>query len=190
MSLLPETRVGDADRDRVARDLGDHLVAGRLTLDEFVERVEAAHAALTAGELEAVTRDLPAVTPAEPPRRRKRARWVVSVMSGVDRRRRWRLAERTHVIAVMGGANLDLRQAELEAQESTLTLVGIMGGVNVVVPEGVRVEVSGVAIMGSKNERISDTPVLPGAPLIRVRVLMVMGGANIRSRPRRDENAS
>jgi hypothetical protein len=106
-------------------------------------------------------------------------------MSGIDRRRRWRLAQRTNLLAVMGGANLDLRQAELEAAESTLSIYAIMGGANVIVPEGVRVEVTGIAIMGGKNEQISSEPPLPDAPLIRIRVLAIMGGVNIRSRPAR-----
>ncbi len=187
MSSSPELRVGDADRDRVARDLRDHLVAGRLTLDEFVERVEAAHEARTVADLEQLTHDLPAVSieaaPAVPAPSRKRARWIVAVMSGVERRRRWRLAQKTNVVALMGGANLDLRQAELEAAESTLSIYAMMGGVNVILPEGVRVDVTGLAIMGSKNERISETAPVRDAPLVRIRVLAIMGGVNIRSRP-------
>ena len=104
-------------------------------------------------------------------------------MSGVDRRRRWRLAPRTTVVAVMGGAKLDLRHAELEALETTLTIFAVMGGVDVIVPEGVNVEVTGIAVMGAKNENVSHAPARPGSPLIRIDVFAVMGGVNIRSRP-------
>ena len=34
----PDLRASDADRDRVAVQLRDHLADGRLTLDEFTER--------------------------------------------------------------------------------------------------------------------------------------------------------
>jgi hypothetical protein len=182
----PALRAGDTDRDRVALALRDHLVAGRLTLDEFAQRVDLAHAAKTLDELEALTRDLPAETAAPasaPATRRKPARWIVAVMGGASRRSRWRLAERTNVIAVMGGASLDLRGAQIDAAEVTMNVVSIMGGVDIVVPEGVPVEVAGFSIMGGRNERIADVPPLPGAPLIRIRMFGLMGGANIRSRP-------
>jgi len=180
-------RAGDADRDRVAAGLRDHLVAGRLTLDEFVERVDRAHEARTLAELEELTRDLPAVEPSAPVQsRRKASSWIVAVMSGSDRRRRWRLAAKTTVVAVMGGANLDLRQAELEAAESELTIYAVMGGVNVIVPEGIDVDVSGIAVMGGKDVRVSDAPVRPGAPFVRIRVYAVMGGVSVRSKRGRE----
>src|SRR5947208_1898715 len=56
-------RVADADREQVAGELREHLVAGRLTPDEFEERVEIAYRASTRGELDSVRADLP-MTPA------------------------------------------------------------------------------------------------------------------------------
>ncbi|MFC0526395.1 DUF1707 SHOCT-like domain-containing protein [Phytohabitans kaempferiae] len=55
-----EIRASDDDRHRVVDALQRHTEAGRLTLDEFTERVDGAYAARTLAELEAVTRDLPA----------------------------------------------------------------------------------------------------------------------------------
>jgi hypothetical protein len=53
-------RASDADRHRVVDALQRHTEAGRLSLDEFTERVDSAYAARTLAELAAVTRDLPA----------------------------------------------------------------------------------------------------------------------------------
>lgn len=53
------TRASDADRDRIAAALGDHHVAGRLTLEEFQERLDRAYAAKTLGELDDLMADLP-----------------------------------------------------------------------------------------------------------------------------------
>ena len=53
-------RVADADRDRTVTLLREHVVEGRLTLDEFSERMGAALEARTRGELDAVMADLPA----------------------------------------------------------------------------------------------------------------------------------
>ncbi len=52
-------RVGDADREAVAGQLRDHYADGRLTLDELNERLDAAFAAKTKADLDAVLRDLP-----------------------------------------------------------------------------------------------------------------------------------
>jgi len=55
------TRASDADRDRVADSLREHLAAGRLTPEEFNERLDKAFAAKTLGELDDLMADLPAV---------------------------------------------------------------------------------------------------------------------------------
>lgn len=52
-------RVGDAERDAVAADLSEHYTAGRLTLDELDERLSAAFAAKTYGQLTQLMADLP-----------------------------------------------------------------------------------------------------------------------------------
>lgn len=52
-------RASDDDRRRVLAALERHTTAGRLDLDEFAERVDAAHAARTLAELAELTRDLP-----------------------------------------------------------------------------------------------------------------------------------
>jgi Domain of unknown function (DUF1707) len=57
----PHLRAADTDRAAVATVLGQHMSAGRLTLDEFDERLTRAYAAKTFGELEELTADLPAV---------------------------------------------------------------------------------------------------------------------------------
>ncbi len=61
----PDLRVGDADREAVAAALREHYAQGRLTLEEFNERIEAAFAATMRSQLSALTRDMPPVaTPA------------------------------------------------------------------------------------------------------------------------------
>src|SRR5207237_10559649 len=90
VSDLPELRVSDADRDRVALALRDACAEGRLTLDELAARVGHAYAAKTAGELEALTRDLPAA-PVER-KRRRRTKWLSGVLFGyIVRKGRWRV---------------------------------------------------------------------------------------------------
>lgn len=52
-------RIGDAERDAVAADLGEHYAAGRLTLDELNERLTAVFDAKTYGQLTRIMSDLP-----------------------------------------------------------------------------------------------------------------------------------
>lgn len=67
MASGPDLRIGDADRDAVAARLREGYAQGRLTLDEFNERLSAALAATTERELSQVTRDLPHPVTLTPP---------------------------------------------------------------------------------------------------------------------------
>lgn len=60
-ALAPQAmRIGDAERDVATQELGEHFVAGRLTLDELHERLGLALSARTHGQLVRVMADLPA----------------------------------------------------------------------------------------------------------------------------------
>jgi Domain of unknown function (DUF1707)/Cell wall-active antibiotics response 4TMS YvqF len=183
-SSTPALLASDAERDQVVAALRDHLVDGRLTLDDFSQRLDAAHAARTAAELEALTDDLPRSSAPAGVSKRKPIRWSVAVMGGVERRSRWRVPEQTVAVAVMGGCCLDLRKAEIESSEIDVTAVAVMGGVDIIVPEGVEVELTGFALMGGKDARLRDVPPLPGTPFVRVRAFAFMGGVTVHSKPR------
>lgn len=67
---MGELRIGTAERERAAAELGEHLAAGRLTTDEFDERVQRAYQAKTAADLQPLFADLPELNPPQPPRPR------------------------------------------------------------------------------------------------------------------------
>ncbi len=56
-------RIGDDERDDAAADLGEHYAAGRLSLDELHERLDAVLAAKTFGHLTRIMTDLPRLSP-------------------------------------------------------------------------------------------------------------------------------
>jgi hypothetical protein len=175
-------RVSDAERDAVLRTLGDHAAVGRLTLDELEDRSGRALTAKTRGDLATLTSDLPreagqALTPV--PSRRKPVRWMVAVLSGGRRRGRFRAEGSINSVAVMGGNEIDLREAEIAGGELTLNLIAFMGGAEVYIPDSVELDVGGFSFMGGHEEIGSDRPPRPGAPLIRIRIYNVMGGASI-----------
>jgi class 3 adenylate cyclase len=90
----------------------------------------------------------------------------------------------------MGGVELDLREALLEDDVVEITAWAIMGGVTVVVPEGIPVECSGFMLMGGRSNRIKEVPTVPGAPVIRVKGYGLWGGIDVRSKPPRGTEQS
>src|SRR5947208_12075852 len=61
MASDPRIRASDADRDRTAALLREHHAAGRLTAEEFNERLDKAYAAKTLGDLDQLLSDLPGI---------------------------------------------------------------------------------------------------------------------------------
>jgi hypothetical protein len=106
----PSLRVSDADREQAVAALREHLLAGRLTLAEFSERVEAALTARVGGELARVQEDLPAVVPAAGSHR-KPARFTAALFGRAVRRGRLRLRGRAVAASVFGDLDFDLREA-------------------------------------------------------------------------------
>lgn len=180
----PQIRVSDADRDEVAQLLNEHAAVGRLTLAEHEERVELAFGAKTRGELDRLLADLPATSGAarsavDMPVRRKVSRWLVAIMGGSHRRGRFRLSGSVNTLAIMGGDDVDLREAEIDGDEVVINAYAFMGGTDIYVPDTVEVIVEGIAIMGGNDERGSRRSARKGAPVIRVRAYAFMGGIDI-----------
>jgi len=175
-------RVSDAERDATVRVLGDHAAVGRLTLDELEERAGQALTAKTRGDLAALTSDLPRQATAADvavPQTRKPVRWMVAIMGGSHRRGRFRAVGSVNSVSIMGGDEIDLREAEIEGGELTLNMFALMGGATVYVPDSVELEVSGFSLMGGNTELGSQRSPRPGAPVIHVRSWNLMGGATI-----------
>jgi hypothetical protein len=175
-------RVSDAERDETLRVLGEHASVGRLTLDELEERSSRALAAKTRGDLATLTGDLPQEAgqgrPA-PALARKPVRWMVAIMSGSHRRGRFRAVGSINAISIMGGDDIDLREAEIEGGELTINLFALMGGANIYVPDSIELDVGGFSLLGGNTEIGSERPARPGAPVIRLRAWNLMGGATI-----------
>lgn len=179
----PALRISDAERESAVRTLGEHHAVGRLSYDEFVERMDQAYEARTHEQLELLTADLPmAHAPTAQPRKR---RWLVSVMGGNERAEDVATDE-TMIVDFMGGSDLDLRAASFPDGEATVTAIAVMGGSTIWVPEGARVELSGFALMGGNSNRVPKSTSATG-PLIRVKAWSLMGGVDVRSGSRRSE---
>jgi class 3 adenylate cyclase len=181
----PAIRVSDIDRQQTVEVLRRHCADGRLTLDEFSDRVGLAFEAKTRADLDLVTADLPSTTtvPAvSPANRRSPTRSAVAILSSHRQTGRWRPGESIGAVAIMGSCELDLRNAEIDHAVITINASAIMGSIDVIVPEGTEVELTGFNFMGSKECRVADVPANPGGPVIRVNAFALMGSVMVRNR--------
>ncbi|MBO1416034.1 DUF1707 domain-containing protein [Streptomyces sp. FH025] len=198
-----EMRVSDADRERIAELLRDAYAEGRLDADEHAERIGAAYAAKTFGDLVPLTRDLPAhrsvsfakppldapapapapaaARPPMPPARHESPS-VVAIFGGASRKGRWRVGAQLTAFTAFGGVEIDLTDAVFESPEVEITVTAIFGGVEVRVPENVTLLGSGVGIFGGFDVR-EQTAADPYAPVVRVKGLALFGGCE--AKPRR-----
>jgi hypothetical protein len=181
---LPALRASDAERERTVAVLRAGAEHGRLTFDELAQRTELAYDATTGAELQRLVADLPDVASdaAVVVKPRKQRRWSVALLGGCDRRGRWRPAPRSVAVAVMGGVKLDLRDATIEGDELVITAFALMGSVDIIVPEGIEVDLGGFALMGGNEHKPGEVSVRPGTPVVNVRAFSLMGGVSVKAR--------
>ncbi|GII83453.1 hypothetical protein Ssi03_14430 [Sphaerisporangium siamense] len=174
-------RASDAEREAAVESLRQASVEGRLTLAELTDRTEAAYLARTQAELAQLTADLPgAPAPAPPPyaapaRAGGARRWFAAIMSETKRRGKWRVDQEIGAVAVMGEVTLDLREAEVRSNQIDIVATAVMGSVKIIVPDGVDVDLEGVAIMGEKKANVIEAPPGQNVPVVRVRAYVLMG---------------
>jgi len=169
-------RASDDERERAALELREHLVAGRLTLEEFSERVELAYRARTLNDLEAVSSSLPVVGGG--PRRRRPVRATIGCFAHVVRRGRLRLGRRGAVLAAFADVDFDLREAEIAGLATDAYLFVLFGNVDIYIPERIGIDVSGVTVFGRRRQwgrEAADAD----APVLRVRVLALFGTVDV-----------
>ena len=176
-------RASDAERDATVERLREAAGEGRLTLEEFSDRMEQATTAKTRSELDRLVTDLPAspspaggavaVGGAATPS------WHISPIGGLNVFGPWRMGRHVVVISLIGGTRLDLSQAELAARDVTLTNLSLIGGVRARIPHGIRVDASGLSLLGGTQVEGAPDPG-PGAPTIHIRAFSVIGGLRVR----------
>lgn len=173
-------RASDAEREAVVERLRIASIEGRLTFEELTERSEAAYAAVTRGELEDITADLPGLgAPGANPAPRQDRRRFSAVMGDCKERIVGRIDGPLEAMAIMGDVVLDLRGAQVPTGEISISATAVMGDVKIIVPDGVSVELSGHAFLGDRRVGVREPR--PGAPVpvVRVTAHAVMGDVKI-----------
>lgn len=210
--MTSRIRASDGDRERAVTALNQAFSQGQLDYAEFDERTRRIWATKYQDELLEPLVDLfpdplqvfsehtPAVRPENAPQSHP-SHWQVTgepggdsfsfaVMGGSERTGDWLCAPTHTSLAVMGGTEVDLREARLGARETVINAFAIMGGIEIIVPEDVYIVSDGVGIMGgfgvsddnSVTLRREDIPA--GAPVIRVRGAALMGGVGVTRKAR------
>jgi hypothetical protein len=188
-------RASDADRERVANVLREAAGDGRLTMDELDERLDAVYAAKTYAELEPITHDLPDAGTAQAPApssaaRRDPARFggtptssgAVAILGGFTRKGDWVVPKEFTAFMLMGGGEIDLRDARFTEREVTIHIVAILGGCEVIVPEDATVYVTGIGILGA-FEHTDAGPGSPDGPVITINGVALLGGVDVKRKP-------
>jgi hypothetical protein len=188
-------RASDADRERIANVLRDAAGDGRLTMAELDERLDAVYAAKTYAELEPITHDLPATAAvyapaASPGASPDPARFGASgtsagafaILGGFSRKGNWVVPKTFNAFMLLGGGEIDLREARFEDREVSIHIVAILGGCEVIVPEDATVRVSGVGILGAFEHSDSGSGSADG-PVITIDGLALLGGVDVKRTP-------
>ncbi|HEY0672415.1 MAG TPA: DUF1707 domain-containing protein [Longimicrobiales bacterium] len=178
-------------REQTIATLCEHFSRDNLTVEEFERRLDAAHRVQTMPELTQLLQDLPAL-PVQPtavaatsssvPKVSTHARehqHFIAIMGGVEKRGLWQPAQKTYCYALMGGVNLDYREALLPPGETELTIIAMMGGAEIIVPPDMRVDVDGIAIMGGFDHGPEMTSTDPSAPVLKINGFCLMGGVEV-----------
>jgi hypothetical protein len=181
---LPQVRVSDTEREAVVTRLNDATGEGRLTLEEFTERVSAALAARTQGDLDVLVTDLPVhamgavARPASYPSPSPGPRISqITPIGSVKRSGRWRLDRDMEIGTVVGSVKLDLRQADIASAVVDMHVRATVGSVKIWIPQGIAVDVDGTSVLGSRT--IADSAIIPGAPLLRLHIDTVVGSVKV-----------
>lgn len=187
--LLP-TPSAMVERERASTQLSLHYAAGQITMAELELRLERVYRSQTSEDLDLLFSDLPMlstekldagmVAPLAPLDSVPPRGVLVAVMSGVSRTGSWVIPRELKVFAFMGGAELDLREAKFAPGVTEIDVACVMGGIEILVPRGVRVEVLGGAFMGGFVSDAGDASALdPAQPVLRVSGFAVMGGVDV-----------
>lgn len=197
-------RASDADREQVANLLGTAFAEGRLTHDEYDERLGQAMSARTFDDLVPITSDLVPVTPPLPshaqqqlPQPQAQSNFtidqshpaeerdtMIAIFGGATRKGKWRVRKSSTAIAVFGGVELDLREAVFEAPVVEIIGFWCFGGMDVLVPEGVEVRDQTAGVFGGTDiSRLGDP--VPGAPVIVLKGMSLFGGVSVKGPKKR-----
>ena len=177
-------RASADDRIQVAQLLTEAASHGRLTLEQYEDRLSKAYAAESFDELERLCDDLPeAMEYRRGTSRPAPSTMLVAILSGFERRGRWNIPGRMTTFTLFGGGVVDLRYADFTAAEVEIHAYSIFGGQTILLPPEVNVEIQGRGVMGGFDHAVDGTGA-PGGPRVRITGFSLLGAVGIKRRKR------
>jgi uncharacterized protein DUF1707/cell wall-active antibiotic response 4TMS protein YvqF len=182
----PHPCASTKDIDDAIHQLQSAFCEGRLNEEDFDKRVTIAINANTREQLLSLLHDL--AMPADEIQAR---RWPtttmrplkstsVAICGGNEHQGPFVLPQNYRIVAVMGGSVLDLRQAHFESAVTDISITAVMGGVDIIIPKNVRVEMQGIPILGGFSSSCGQVHLPANAPVLRIHGIAVMGGVDVR----------
>ena len=186
---VPAVRASDAERERVMSRLREAAAEGRLTFEELADRVEAAAHAVTRSDLALLTEDLPD----EPSPERSSVAAAVptrasTVFGDVRRKGAWVVPTEGTWKSLFGDIVLDVREARVTGAEVHIDAGTIFGDVELLVPEGIEVEIRSRTFLGDIKQEAGEVAP-PGAPRIVLTGGTVFGDVRVRAQRLRERLA-
>jgi len=159
------------------------MADGRLSHDEYSERLTVALSARTLGELAELTSDL--ASPEHQPVQLGDGQPVTALFTTADRRGRWVVPGAMTCVAVCGEVVLDLSEAILQDRHVVLTVYAFCGKVRLIVPSGVEVIMNASNIIASQRGGTTKrVPTSSEVPVIEVRGYLGASEVVARTPPR------
>ena len=184
-------------REQVMDGLVRRFSSGSLSMEDYERRTAVAAKALSKAEVFSAVEGLPEESPRAMAAAASRAvagesgwrvaergetipasQTAVAIFSGAERRGVWHAPRRFESFCLFGGADLDLRRAVVPPEGITISALAVFGGLDVIIPPDMRVEVSGMGIFGGFDHKQTDAP--EDAPLVRIEGFALFGGVGIK----------
>ena len=182
-----------------------------LSMRDFERRLDLAHRATSTRQLEALVADSSPAA-AQPPLRKQDAvaaarpagrgvpartvppemvpnrQFMAGVLGASSQGGPWIAPREAYAVALMGGVELDFREARFGPGLTEVTVFAAWGGVEIIVSPDLQVECNGVGILGGfvhERDELSQASAVsgdPGSPVLRVNGVALMGGVNVSTR--------
>lgn len=180
-------------REQVLEGLVRRYSHENVSMEDFERRTSLATKASSKAELLGAVEGLPEEGPAYPspaPRASSTpSTWrynenptarqaTMAIFGGFERKGVWKPPRRLESLCVFGGGDIDLRRAAVPREGMTISVLAVFGGLNVVIPPDMRIEVAGMGIFGGFDHKQTEAD--DSAPLVRIEGLAVFGGVGIK----------
>ena len=173
-------------REKTIKQLEYNYSHSYMTLEEFEKRLETAVHAVDTDFIINLCSDLKNIPQNDDPDKSfvnsgtiREEETFTGILSGINRKGRWKPARKNKVLVFLGGIDLDFSEAELAPGVTDFEFFCVVGGLDLIVPPGINVEVSGIPILGGIENKLPGDH-YPDQPTIKLHGFILLGGINIK----------